>query len=58
MFALAMGLARSSASGHAKPTLQALSAPPRFVAVVQSDQLRAGILGPAQAPPGAATSVS
>jgi len=57
-FVLAMGLARSSVSGHAKPTLQSLSAPPRFLAVVKSDQLRAGILGPAEAPPGAATSVS
>jgi hypothetical protein len=58
IFALAMVLARVSVSGHAKPTIQSLSAPQRFTAVVHSDQLRAGILGPTQAPPGAATSVS
>jgi hypothetical protein len=57
-FALAMGFARVSQSGHPKHHLQSLSAPPRFLAVVRSDQLQAGILGPASAPPDATSGVS
>jgi hypothetical protein len=57
-FAFAMLLAHGSYSGHARHGLKALSAPPRFVAAVQQDQLQAGILAPASAPAGAATSVS
>jgi hypothetical protein len=53
-----MLLAHGSYSGHARHGLKALSAPPRFVAAVQQDQLQAGILAPASAPAGAATSVS
>ncbi|MDX6566976.1 MAG: hypothetical protein QOE10_2638 [Gaiellales bacterium] len=57
-FGFAMLLAHGSYAGHARHGLKALSAPARFVAVVQQDQLQAGILAPASAPPGAATSVS
>jgi hypothetical protein len=57
-FAVALTLARVSHGGQAKPVLQSLAAPPSFVAVVRQDQLQAGILAPASAPPGAATSVS
>jgi hypothetical protein len=57
-FGFAMLLAHGSYAGHARHGLTALSAPARFVAVVQQDQLQAGILAPASAPPGAATSVS
>jgi len=57
-FAVVMGFARASHSGHARHRLQSLSPPARFLAVVRNDQLQAGLLGPASAPPGAATSVS
>jgi hypothetical protein len=57
-FAAAMLLTRVSHAGQAKHPLQSLSAPPSFVAAVREDQLRAGILAPASAPPDAASSVS
>ncbi len=57
-FAVAMGFARVSHAGHQKHRLQSLSAPPRFLAVVHNDQLQAGILGPASAPPDATSGVS
>ena len=57
-FAVAMGFARVSHGGHAKQRLRSLSAPAGFVAVVHDDQLQAGILGPASAPPDATSGVS
>ena len=56
-FVLAMLLALNSYAGQARH-VKPLSAPPEFVATVRQDQLAAGILGPATAPAGAATSVS
>jgi hypothetical protein len=56
-FGLAMLLAHASYAGQARH-VKPLSAPPQFVATVRQDQLQAGILGPASAPAGAATSVS
>ena len=58
VFAVSLGLARSSHASHHKQRAQALSAPPEFVGIVQDDILRSGIIGPAQAPPEAQTSES
>ena len=57
-FAAALMLARGSYAGHAKHSLRPLSAPPRFVAIVRTNRLQAGVVAPAEAPPGAETSVS
>jgi ABC-type Fe3+-siderophore transport system permease subunit len=53
-----IGLVRAHVSSHHKRKLQPLAAPKRFTAVVQRDLLAAGIMAPAEAPPGAATAVS
>ena len=58
VFAGAMMLARTSYPGHAKAPTQPLGAPPKFVKIVRRNLLQAGIVAPAQAPPGASTSVS
>ncbi len=47
-----MGLARAQFPGHHKRGVTTLSPPASFVDVVQRDQLEAGILAPAEAPPG------
>jgi hypothetical protein len=51
-------LARVSNAGQARPPVHALAAPPRFVAVVKENLLEAGLVAPAEAPPGAATGTS
>lgn len=53
-----MGLVRLHFASHHKAKLKSLAAPKRFTDVVQRDLLAAGIMAPAQAPPGAATAVS
>jgi len=58
VFTAAMGFARMSFPGHAKAPAQPLSPPPKFVKIVRRNLLQAGIVAPAQAPPGATTSVS
>jgi hypothetical protein len=57
-FGAAMVFAQHSYAGHAKEPATALEAPPRFVKVVKEDLLQAGVVGPAQAPPDAATAAS
>ena len=57
-FGVAMVFAQRSYAGHPKEPTTALEAPPRFVEIVKKDLLQAGVVGPAQAPPGAATAVS
>jgi hypothetical protein len=57
-FVGAFGLVRAHVPSHQKRKLRALSAPKRFTAVVERDLLAAGIMAPAEAPPGAATAVS
>jgi hypothetical protein len=47
-----------SYAGHSKRPLHALAAPAGFVRIVRRNLLQAGIVAPAQAPPGASTSVS
>jgi hypothetical protein len=58
VFTAAMGFARMSYPGHAKTPAKPLGAPPKFVKIVRRNLLQAGIVAPAQAPPGATTSVS
>jgi hypothetical protein len=51
-------VARQSYPGHPKSPAVPLGAPPQFVQVVRQNLLQAGVVAPAQAPPGASTSVS
>jgi hypothetical protein len=57
-FGAACGFSRLYYPGHTKKPLQPLSAPPRYVKIVQQNLLQAGIVAPTQAPPGAATASS
>jgi len=57
-FGAAAVFAQRSYAGHSKQPTTALEAPPRFVRIVKQDLLQAGVVGPAQAPPGAATAPS
>jgi hypothetical protein len=58
VFGAAMIFARHSYAGHPKQPARALSADPQFVSIVRRDVLKAGVVAPAQAPPGASTAVS
>ena len=58
VFGVAMAFARHSYAGHPKTLPKPLSAPPRFVSVVRENLLQAGIVAPAEAPPGATTGAS
>jgi hypothetical protein len=58
IFGAAMVFARHSYAGHAKDPSRPLTAPPRFVSIVRRNLLQAGIVAPAQAPPGASTAAS
>jgi hypothetical protein len=58
VFGTAMVFARHSYAGHQKQPATSLAAPPRFVSVVRRNLLQAGVVAPAQAPPGAATAAS
>jgi hypothetical protein len=57
-FGVGIALARASYAGHSKRPLRPLAAPAGFVRIVRQNLLQAGIVAPAQAPPGASTSVS
>ncbi|HUZ81264.1 MAG TPA: hypothetical protein VMU73_03390 [Gaiellaceae bacterium] len=52
VFGVTMALARAQFPGHHKHGVTTLSPPSAFVDVVRRNQLAAGILAPAQAPPG------
>jgi hypothetical protein len=58
VFGVGIAATRASYAGHAKRPLRPLAAPPGFVKIVRQNLLQAGIVAPAQAPPGAGTSVS
>jgi hypothetical protein len=58
VFAATMVLSRHSYAGHPKQPATALAASPRFVDIVRRNLLQAGVVAPAQAPPGAQTTVS
>jgi hypothetical protein len=57
-FGAAFAFSRVTYAGHSKKPLHPLAAPPRYVRIVRQNLLEAGIVAPAQAPPGAATSSS
>jgi hypothetical protein len=57
-FGAGIALTRFSYAGHSKRPLRPLAAPAGFVRIVRQNLLQAGIVAPAQAPPGASTSVS
>ena len=52
LFGVSMALARSHFPGHHKTQVTPLAPPGSLVSVVRQNQLQAGILAPAQAPPG------
>jgi hypothetical protein len=58
VFVVGMVFARHSYAGHPKQPASALAASPRFVRIVRRNLLQAGVVAPAEAPPGAATAVS
>jgi hypothetical protein len=58
VFGAGMALSRSTFAGHPKQAVRPLSAPREFVDVVRQNLLQAGLVAPANAPPGAATTVS
>jgi hypothetical protein len=58
VFVAAMGLARHSFASRPKAPARALGASQKFLNVIRQNQLNAGVVAPAQAPPGAATAVS
>lgn len=57
-FASSAALARLSYAGHHKRRPRPLSAPPAFVQIVHENLLEAGLMAPAEAPPGAETATS
>jgi hypothetical protein len=57
-FGAALGFSRLTYAGHTKKPLRPLAAPPKYVQIVRENLLEAGIVAPAQAPPGAATASS
>ena len=51
-FGATIALARAQFPGHHKAGVTPLAPPGRFVDIVRRNQLEAGILAPAEAPPG------
>ena len=58
VFGMAMLFSRVYYAGHHKHRLSPLAPPPRFLSVVRANQLEAGVIATAQAPPGAETAQS
>ena len=58
VFGAAAVFAKHSYPGHPKGPSAPLGAPRNFVEVVRQNLLQSGVVAPAQAPPGASTSVS
>jgi hypothetical protein len=58
VFGAGMVAAKAAYAGHAKEPTQPLATPPRYVKIIQKNLLQAGVVGPAQAPPGAASAAS
>lgn len=52
LFGTTMALARAQFPGHHKHGVTTLSPPAAFVDIVRQNRLEAGILAPAEAPPG------
>jgi hypothetical protein len=51
-------LVRAQVPSHHKRKLEPLAAPKRFTDIVRRNLLEAGVMAPAEAPPGAETAVS
>jgi len=58
LFVGGMSLARNAYAGHAKAPVVPLAAPGRYEQIVKKNLLQAGVVAPAQAPPGAASAPS
>jgi hypothetical protein len=58
LFVAGMSLARNAYSGHAKAPIVPLATPGRYERIVKKNLLQAGVVAPAQAPPGAASAPS
>ena len=58
VFGVGMVAAQKAYAGHAKEPSTPLAAPDRYVRIVKKNLLQSGVVGPAQAPPGAATAAS
>jgi hypothetical protein len=58
VFVGGMSLARNAYAGHAKAPVVPLAAPSRYERIVKKNLLQAGVVAPAQAPPGAASAPS
>lgn len=58
LFVGGMNLARAAYAGHAKAPIVPLAAPGRYERIVKKNLLQAGVVAPAQAPPGAASAPS
>ena len=58
LFVGGMSFARNAYAGHAKAPVVPLAAPGRYEQIVKKNLLQAGVVAPAQAPPGAASAPS
>lgn len=58
LFVGGMSFARNAYAGHAKAPVVPLAAPGRYERIVKKNLLQAGVVAPAQAPPGAASAPS
>ena len=58
VFGAGLVVTKHTFAGHAKEPTQALATPERYVHIVKKNLLEAGVVGPAQAPPGAASAAS
>ena len=58
LFVGGMTLARNAYAGHTKAPVVPLAAPGRYERIVKKNLLQAGVVAPAQAPPGAASAPS
>jgi hypothetical protein len=58
LFVGGMSFARNAYAGHTKAPVVPLAAPGRYERIVKKNLLQAGVVAPAQAPPGAASAPS
>ena len=58
VFGAGLVVTKNTFAGHPKEPSQALVTPPRYVRIVKKNLLQAGVVGPAQAPPGATSAAS
>jgi hypothetical protein len=58
VFGAGLVVTKHTFAGHAKEPTEALATPPRYVHIVKKNLLEAGVVAPAEAPPGAASAAS